>query len=334
MRNYGSKYEMYDNVSFPVIIVNEGLSVEYGNPVAESTLASLCRSNSLVSLLSNEIHSVRSQLQKGEIVKIRGNFGGYVFLTLIPFLLDGQQKAFVLAEHSFSIYRSTDGLRDEKSIVETFVSEYDSLIRKVNGSIDHLKKSLSCSSEKSILPHIYSLSKNVSHVDSMMENLKSVMRLQSLFAENNVERIDLIRFLFDMDRIHGVFDMSGINYEEIDVLYNKTELNSVFSDTVAFLLEDSNGSTPINVSIKLTKSHALLYFSIPAQKRYFAVDKVFDLQNKSRKTSLFFVRKIVERRGGNVIFRKNKAHYEVLISVRLLLPQSYSSYLANDDLSL
>lgn len=334
MIKHDSKYEMYDDVSFPVIIVTDTLSVEYYNSAAENTLSSLCRTTSLLSFLSNEVHSIVSQLRKGEIVRLKGNFGGYIFLTFIPFSFDGTHHAFVMAEHSFSIYKSTDGFRNEKAIVDTFVLEYDTQIRKISSSIDRLKQTVVNSSDKMMLSDIYNITNSISRVDSMMENLKSVMRLQSLFAENNVERIDLLRLIFDMDRVLGVFDMSDVFYEEIDVLYNKSELQSVLSDTVSFLLEDNDGSTSIKVNVKKSTSHALLFFSIPAQKRSFSVDKAFSLQNKNRKTSLFFVRKVVERRGGNVLFRKNKTHYEVLISIRRLLPQTYSSYLANDNIPL
>jgi len=327
------EYELYDEVSFPVMIVNEELTLFYSNNAAKIAFSSICTAGSLCSFLSTEVSNVKAQLAKKEVVKLHGKFGAYIFLTLIPFVYNKELLAFVIAEHSFSVYKSTDGFRDEKSILEAFASEYGIHSRRISGMLDCVKRSTPESVLRNISPYLNGVSCNLDHINGMVENLMSVLRLQALFAENNVECVELLRFFSDIDKVHGVLDLCELPKDEIEILYDRNELNSVCSDIISFLLEDSDGSNSVKVMIKQTNSHIILSFSCPSEKRSFASDKVFTLQNPGRKNSLFFARRTVERRGGNILFRKVGCRFEVLFSVRRMIPQSYSGYLANDDLN-
>lgn len=327
------EYKLYDEVSFPVMIVNEELTLVYSNDAAKITFSSICSAGSISSLLSEEITKIKSQLSRFEVVKLKGKFGAYSFITMIPFVYNKERLAFVFADHSFSVYKSTDGFRDEKSILEAFSAEYGIHSRRISGMLDCVKRSIPESVLRNISPYLNGVSVNLDHINGMVENLMSVLRLQALFAENNVECIELLRFFSDMDKVHGVLDLSELPKDETEILYERNELNSVCSDIISFLLEDSNGSNSVKVMIKQTNSHIILSFSCPSEKRSFASDKVFTLRNADRKNSLFFARRTVERRGGNILFRKVGCRFEVLVSVRRILPQSYSGYLANDNLN-
>ena len=202
------EYEMYDRVSFPVIIVRDDLSVEYCNDVAKQTYASICREGTLRTFLVNESGIIINQLGRGEIVKIKGNFGSYLFITMIPFVSDGKYHAFVFAEHSFSVYKSTDGFRDEKSIADVFAAEYDVYSRRINSSVEYIRQLPEDSSKRNMLPYLANVSKNISQINGMIENLLSVLRLHTLFTEKEVECVNILRFLSDIDRVHGVLDLS------------------------------------------------------------------------------------------------------------------------------
>lgn len=329
MKNY-LDYKIYDHISFPILIASEDLAIEYCNKIARKTLASICRATSLKSVVADRYADVCACVKRGEVVNLNDNFGPYMFITLLPVTFKSKRKVFVFAEHSFSVFKSTDRFSCEKHIFDVFGDMYDIFVRGINGTIDRIFQLPSGTEIKMVYPHLTSITTNFINVSGVIENLMSVLRLQFLIGEKNVECIDLVRFFADTDKLHGVFDLSGLSLTDLEILYNPKELSCILGDIADFFLENCDGNIAIKVLAKPTGSHIILSFSVPSQKRRFDTENVFDLQSRKRRTSLFFVKKTVELRGGNVLFRKNGHRYEVLLSLRRMLPQDYSGYLAND----
>ena len=58
------EYKLYDEVSFPVMIVNEELTIVYSNDAAKITFSSICSAAPLCSLLAADVAKIKSQLSK------------------------------------------------------------------------------------------------------------------------------------------------------------------------------------------------------------------------------------------------------------------------------